>query len=185
MGNPRFATTSDLISSFPSAAIFLRDQGSSEGSLSYVERRVAENRLDLALTCCAFLLPRREAVWWGCQCMADVEALNGTERDCLRLARDWAQRPDEARRRLALEKGLSSSNEFSGTWMALAAGRSGGNIAPAGVEPAAADPAATAEAVRAALLSASTRVAHEKRDAIMKKWVTLALSHIESAVEFR
>ncbi|MCI4678278.1 hypothetical protein K9U39_07815 [Rhodoblastus acidophilus] len=185
MGSPRFATTKDLVASFPSAAIYLREEGSSEDSLRYVERRVAENRLDLALTYCAFLLPRREAVWWGCQCLADVDALNETERDCLRLARDWAQRPDEARRRLALEQGLGSSKSLSGTWIALAAGRSGGNIAPADAEPVAADPAATAEAVRAALLSGSTRVAREKRDAIMKRWVTLAVSHIESAVEFR
>ena len=185
MGNPRFATTKDLLSSFPAAAAYLRDAGSPEVSLHYVERRVAEKRLDLAISYCAFLLPRREAVWWGCQCIADVDSLNDCERECVGVARAWALRPDETRRLRALKKGLDSSNMLSGTWMALAVGRSGGNVAPAEAEPVAADPAATALAVRAALLSGATRVAHDARDAIMQRWVTLALSHIERGVEFR
>ena len=114
MGNPRFATTTDLLSSFPAAAAYLRDAGSPEVSLHYVERRVAEKRLDLAISYCAFLLPRREAVWWGCQCIADVNSLNDGERDCVGVARDWALRPDETRRLRALKKGLELEQQAFG-----------------------------------------------------------------------
>ena len=98
MGNPRFATTKDLLSSFPAAAAYLRDAGSPEVSLHYVERRVAEKRLDLAISYCAFLLPRREAVWWGCQCIADVDSLNDCER---RMRRRRARLGFAARRNQA------------------------------------------------------------------------------------
>ena len=106
MGTPRFATTGDLISSFPSAGAFLLDEGSAEGSLAFIDRCMGQDRADLAISYCAFLLPRREAVWWGCACMADVDALTEAERGCVGLARDWALRPDETKRRRALERGL-------------------------------------------------------------------------------
>jgi hypothetical protein len=185
MPSVRFATTADLFSSFPTAATEVGEEGSAEDSLRFVRRCAAAEGWDAAIAYCAYLLPRRDAVWWACVCLAKIETLSPTERQCVDLARDWALRPEESKRRRALERGLESSPKLSATWVALAAGWSGGSIAPTDAPPMPPSASATAQAVRVALLSAGPRVAADQRKVIMQNWVKLALTYVETGVDFR
>lgn len=184
MSGARFATVADLFASCPTAEQDVGAEGSGEPSEAFVRRCLAERRADDAISFCAYLLPRREAVWWACACVSKVDALTQPERACLSRAREWAAKPDEARRRKALETGLATSRRLSGAWLALAAGWSGGSVAPSDAPPAPASPAATAQAVRVALLSCGPRLAPDQRDVMMTQWVEQALRQVSEPVEY-
>jgi hypothetical protein len=184
MRRVRFATVKDLFLSFPTAAVETGEDASDEDPVAFVRRSLADSRIDAALTCCAYLLPRREAVWWACCAIRDLADLRSSERECVALARQWASRPDETLRRKALDRGLETSPKLSGAWVALAAGWSGGSIAPVGAAAMPPSPAATAQAVRVALLSAGPRLARDRRVAVMAAWVEFALRSFDEGVRF-
>jgi hypothetical protein len=184
MSRVRFATVRDLFSSFSTAATEVGEEASDEDSIAFIGRCLSEGRPEPALVYCAYLLPRREAVWWACQSMRDLADTKTAERECLALAREWTLKPEESRRRKALDRGLETSPKLSGTWVALAAGWSGGSIAPIGAAPMPPSPAATAQAVRVALLSAAPRLASDRKQAIMISWVEAASRALHEDVQF-
>jgi hypothetical protein len=184
MSRVRFATVRDLYSSFSTAATEVGEEASDEESIAFIGRSVSEGRPETALVYCAYLLPRREAVWWACQSMRDLADPRPAERECIALALEWALKPEESRRRRALDKGLETSPKLSGAWVALAAGWSGGSIAPAGAAPMPPSPAATAQAIRVALLSAAARLASDRKQAIMVSWVEAASRALQEGVQF-
>ena len=73
----------------------------------------------------------------------------------LGFAEDWVEEPEEPRRRKALASGTMGDTRSPATWVALAAGWSGGNVVPDEMGYAPADPEQTAKAVRVALFIAS------------------------------
>ena len=83
-----------------------------------------------AATFCAYLLPRRESVWWACR---SVRTLLGDcaqgDAPCLLAAEAWAQKPDEEHREAALRLGEAGDGDDAATWLAKAAGWAGGMIA--------------------------------------------------------
>ncbi len=84
-------------------------------------------RPSTALVFLAHLLPRREAVWWGCQCVSAV--LGAAAKDeGLRLALLWVRDPDETLRREALAFSQAGDLRAATSWLARAAGYSGGSI---------------------------------------------------------
>ena len=122
------------------------------GSRAHWSSRIRLARSDEplgAIAYFAYLLPRREAVWWGIQC---VRALKGTAAPdvALQAADRWVRIPEEDTRVAALSVAGSASRRASTTWLALAAAWSGGEIAP----NARAKPHLTAKAVRAAIVLA-------------------------------
>jgi hypothetical protein len=100
----------------------------------------------------ACVLPRREAVWWGCQ---SVRALTGDKADdALIAAEAWVRKPEEAERRAVLEVGAVGDTSVPTTWLALAAGHSGGSVAPENGPPAHAWVEATAMYLKAGVILA-------------------------------
>ena len=182
MSRVRFATLRDLFSAFPTASVETGEEAGDEGAVAFLGRCRAEGRLEPALTAVAYLLPRRDAVWLACQAMRDLTDLKPSEVECVALARQWASRPEETLRRKALDRGLETSARLSGAWVALAAGWSGGSIAPAGAQPMPPSPAATAQAVRVALLSAAPRLAASRKQAVMTGWLEFALRALEQGM---
>ena len=83
-----------------------------------------------ALAFCGYVLPRREAVWWACQCMrALMPSPPAGDGLAIRAAEDWAREPEEHRRRTSLRLGMDGDRRSPAFWVALAAGWSGGNVA--------------------------------------------------------
>jgi hypothetical protein len=184
MSRVRFATVRDLFSSFSTAATEVGEEAGDEDSLAFIQRCLSEGRPEPALVYCAYLLPRREAVWWACLALRELADPKPAERACIALAREWALKPEESRRRTALDRGLETSAKLSGAWVALAAGWSGGSIAPAGAAPMPPAPAGTAQAIRVALLSAAPRLASDRKQAIMASWVQSALRGLKEGFQF-
>jgi hypothetical protein len=148
----RFAEARQVFEAFPRAANVIQAAPGEEAPLVFLRRLVAlAHRFD-AVTYAAYLLPRREAVWWGCQC---VRALGVGKGDAaLAAAEAWVRDPDEEPRRAALAIGEGGDRRSSCQWLALAAGQSGGSIAPEGAPPWPAAPHMTAVAVKCAVILA-------------------------------
>ena len=90
MSRVRFATAKDLFETFPELFKTIRRPRTEESPINFLNGLAAKGLLDDAIAACAFLLPRREAVWWSC---ASVRRLSGTIDESkaagLRAAEAW------------------------------------------------------------------------------------------------
>ena len=149
----RFGTGHEVLDSFASARADIGPDLADAEPLAYLDGLAQAGRPEAALSFCAYLLPRREAVWWGCRGLktlpsrlppADaVAALAAAER--------WVERPDDAGRRAALALAMAGDLAQPEAWMAVAAGWAGGSMA-LGAYAVPVQPHLTARAVRAGLL---------------------------------
>ena len=84
-----------------------------------------------------------------------MRAISGNKTvDALLSAEAWVREPEETTRRAALNIGWTRDARIAATWLALAAGQSGGSIAPEGAHPVAPPAQATALDVKAAVILA-------------------------------
>ena len=169
MAHIRFERVRDVIDAFPSVAFELDIEPSDEGSLDFLSSLAGGGELDKAVGFCAYLLPRREAVWWGCRCVRKfVPEGTQDEREGLRLAEEWVSEPEEDRRMAALELGMRHNSKLATTHLALAAGWSGRSFSITGGDPVPIQPHATARSVRAAILIAAGRASPAVRPELMR-----------------
>lgn len=131
MSRIRFATIRSLFESFPEALQNIGAAPTDEPPIAFLERLAAEGKPDHAMAVCAYLLPRREAVWWGCASARTLLAdkLPG-DLAALLAAEAWVQQPTEENRQAALAIGNEAASNAPLTWLALAAGWSSGTFAP-------------------------------------------------------
>jgi hypothetical protein len=164
MARIRFSTARDLFDSFPTVRQDVDAEPDDSHPLQYLRSLVAAGRLKQAAGFCAYLLPRREAVWWGCRSFKSLTPkMPSEEAPLLKAAEEWVGLPEEEQRIAALELGMRSNPNWPSTWLALAAGWSGGNVLLGMQATAQAPPQQTARAVRAALLTAVAYVAPPER----------------------
>ena len=151
----RFADAVDVFDAFPTLSLYSTKPSQPSPPLDHARALAASLRPATALAFLAHLLPRREAVWWGCQC---VTAMLGEKanNEGLKLAMQWVRDPDEATRRGALD--LSQAGEWREptNWLARAAGHSGGSLLALDQPPMKPPPEACAQAVNAAIVLAAT-----------------------------
>lgn len=105
----------------------------------------------------AFVLPKRQAVWWAC-IAARLGIAGQTEApkmEALRVAEAWVQTGSEEYRELAEGAAAAADHDGPAAWAAQAAFWSGESIAPPGQPMVPPPPHLTAMAVRAALLTAA------------------------------
>jgi hypothetical protein len=163
MAQVRFNTVQDLFEAFPSA---VKDVGAADGSvrsLDFLRSCLASRDWPPAISFCAYLLPRRVAVAWGCRTLRQMdEKLSSEEQRAIQFAEDWVQDPEEPQRRKALASGTVGNPKSPTTWVALAAGWSGGSIVPVEMGYAAPAPDQTARAIRVALLIALSKLVRDQ-----------------------
>lgn len=148
----RFTTARQVFEAFPSLTDDIDTQPGDEAPLDFARKLLARAHRFDAITYAAYLLPRREAVWWGCQC---VRAMAETKIDDALLASEaWVRDPEEEQRRAALNLSAAADVRKATTWLAMAAGQSGGSITPEGAQPVAAPPQSTAADVKVAIILA-------------------------------
>lgn len=177
----RFNTARELFETFPTAADDMTAQPGDQPSLDFLRGLVSSQTPEDAVTFCAYLLPRRVAVWWGHQCLVNLpEGLTSQDQGLLALAEDWVREPEEDRRYAALDAGMAAQVKTPGAWIALAAGWSGGSMTPAGMAPVPPPPHLTARAVNAAVLSAVARVPLKQRAAVLSACVSMGIQMTES-----
>ncbi len=99
---------------------------------SFLEQLIKHGRYIDAIKFMAHGLPKREVVWWVCQCVRGVEAACQAEADqqLVELAEQWVCRASEEHRRAAMEAAEKSGYETPAAWAATSAAWSGGSLAP-------------------------------------------------------
>ena len=152
----RFTQASDVYDAFPGLELYAPRPSAPADPLDHARSLLGSPRPSTALAYLAHLLPRREAVWWGCQCVAAMLGAAAKD-DGLRLALQWVRDPDETLRREALACAEAGDLKSPTTWLARAVGHSGGSVAPPDQPPRPPNPDACALAVNAAVVLAATR----------------------------
>ncbi len=150
----RFATARDVFEAFADLRRVAPPPSDEAAPLDYARHLLASPRPAHAVVFLAYLLPRREAVWWARQC---VGAMLGPRADdaALRAAEAWVRAPEEENRRAALAIGAAGEQSVATTWLALAAAWSGGSMCAPDVKPMAAPASACAKAANAAVVLAA------------------------------
>ena len=129
MPQTRFVTTLALFETFPRSVTGIAAESTDEPPTVFLKKLSGQHGFRDAITFCAYLLPRREAVWWACGC---VRALLGdiaaSQTGAIKAAEAWVYDPDDEHRRAALEIGERGDSNDPLTWLALGAGWSGGAL---------------------------------------------------------
>jgi hypothetical protein len=150
----RFATARNVFEAFPELGRVLAPPADDPAPLDYTRAALSSPRPTDAIIFLAYLLPRREAVWWAIQC---VRAMLGSSADdeALRAADAWVHSPEDDNRRAALAACNARDQRAATTWLAFAAGWSGGSVTPSDNDPMPAPPAACAQGVHTAVILAA------------------------------
>jgi hypothetical protein len=172
MARSRFATAREVISAFPFARYDLQTKPTEQPPVEFIRSLAASGAHRDAVSFCAYVLPRREAVWWACQCArASGTALLPEERDALDAAEAWVRTPEEDYRQAALNFGTDEPTDSAAIWACRAAAFSGGIVSNTPKGPVRAQPEATARAARAAVLIAAATVESRGQDKYFKSCI--------------
>ncbi len=169
MSRLRFATARALYETFPPAVTRLKVAASDDSPLAFLKDLSNREKLEDAVTFCAYLLPRREAVWWACaSARSFLGAIEPARAQALNAAEAWVREPDEAHRLAALGVGSRGDPNDAPTWLALAAGWAGGTLNGDAKPPVPAPQYLTPRAARIAILLGAQRTAPVERTARLR-----------------
>ncbi len=154
----RFAQADDVFAAFPRLETFAQRPVGPLEPLAHARHIVASPRPAGAVAFLAHVLPRREAVWWGCQCVLAI--LGPAARDTgMQLAANWVRDPSEPLRRDALAFWQESEQRLPTHWLARAVAYSGGSLLAPEQPPSPPAPDDCALSVNAAVVLAATSAA--------------------------
>jgi uncharacterized protein DUF6931 len=172
----RFDTVRALVSAFPTASDDIGTKDSEDTSVAFVEAMLSKGKWGEALSYCAYLLPRWDAVRWGYETLKQLRpSPPPTEQATMRIVEEWLRAPEEGTRRQALQHAQTADVEEPTTLIAYAVGWSGGSIVPPENGNVPAQPHQTARAVRAALLIAMAYARNPDPGAILRPAAERAL----------
>ena len=171
----RFNSAHEVYSAFPTARGDVGVDMPDDTPPRFMESLARSATPASALAFCAYMLPRREAVWWGCKGLrAILPALSGKAPEPFKAAEAWVRRPDDATRRIALNLGMNGDLAQAPAWLALAAGWAGGSMTLS-EHAVPAPPHLTAKAVNASLILALAREPAAGRPAAVLALVAIGL----------
>ena len=159
----RFATARALFETYPEVAQKIRAAPNDQPVIDFTRLLLSNGRLADAVTFCAYLLPRREAVWWACSSVRTlaVDVMQNGAAGLL-AAEAWVVKPDDQHRQAALAIGSSGDRRHPSTWLARAAGWSGG-FQTSGAKQVPIPPYMTARAARIAVLFSAAKIGGTQR----------------------
>lgn len=164
----RFSTVQEVFDALPTLRDDMEAEPTNEAPVPYLQRLGDSRTPEDGIAFCAYVLGRREAVWWACQCVR-LLLPGAAEFKGLQAAEAWVRDPEEEQRLAALACATGGDRRCPTTWLALAAGWSGGNIARPGHGTVMAAPHYTAKAVRVAILGGLSRVVARERAACLRQ----------------
>jgi hypothetical protein len=183
MSRVRFATARALYETFPEVSQKIGMPPTDQFPIEFLKDLTSKAKLDEAVTFCAYLLPRREAVWWACSCArASLGEIPQDRGACLLAAEAWVYNPDDERRKAALELGTKSDSNDPLTWLALAAGWSGGVLVTFPGLPVPVPTYMTARAARIAVLLSVAKTGKHQRAARLQACVAEGMKLAESGL---
>jgi hypothetical protein len=168
MSQNRFVTTLALFETFPRSVTKIAAAPTDESPIMFLKKLSAQNKFEDAITFCAYLLPRREAVWWACGCVrALLGDVSASRAGAMNAAEAWVSDPSDERRRTALEIGTQGDKNDPLSWLALGAGWSGGMLLVHPQFPVTVPPYMTPRAARIAILLSARFIKADQYNARM------------------
>lgn len=121
---------------------------------AFLDLLLKHGHLPDAIRLLAFGLPKREAVWWACQCVRDCLLPDAPPKflEAVKAAEEWVKKPTEENRWAAKDPGERAGYDKAAAWPALGAFWSGGSMVPAHLPAMAPGPTFTGMAVSGAVL---------------------------------
>lgn len=172
----RFNTVQDLFAAFPKAEEDTGLAASDTPCATLIDELIGKRRWGPAIAFCAYLLPRRTAVAWGCRSLRRVLTVNEAEQDrALAFAEAWVETPEELQRRKALALGNQSDPRAATTWLAFGAGWSGGSVVPAEIGHVAAKAEQTPRAIWVAHSIALSQLSGASMNGHVTAWLEDAM----------
>jgi hypothetical protein len=123
----------------------------------------------------AHALPKREAVWWACQCLRSVSApdVPAAVTSAIQAAEKWAKDPKEENRRATQAAAEAAGLDTAAGCAAMAAFFSGGSMGPPHLkQPIPPGPTLTARMVAAAVMLAAVQLEPEKAPEKYQRFLT-------------
>jgi hypothetical protein len=183
MTRVRFHTANALFEAFPELLKKISTPPTDRFPIDYLRALTSKASFQDALTFCAYLLPRREAVWWACGCVRDVlDEIPPPHSAALLAAEAWVGQPDNDRRQAALDIGTLGDDNDPITWLARGAGWSGGFLVSHPQRQVPVPPYMTPRAIRVALLLAFSKVKPDEKPARIKFWITEGIKLAETGL---
>lgn len=177
MSKLRFSTARQVFEAFPTAQQVIGTAPTTEPPLTFLRGLVAAGEHKDAIGFCAFVMPRRETVWWALQCVQRMQPAGTPPDPAMKAAETWVRDPTDEARRTALALGEAGHHANLGTWVALAAGYSGGSMVSTHAVPC--PPDLTAKTARIAVLTALGRVPERERDAALRNCVEACIRLVD------
>jgi len=121
----------------------------------------------------AHALPKREAVWWACMCVAHTapEDLSEADRAAREAAEDWVRQQTDRSRRMAFERAQATGFTSPEAWTAVAAFWSGDSMSPEGQPVVAPAPHFAGLAAAGAVALAAVRGDVTRREARLRRFL--------------
>jgi hypothetical protein len=172
MSGLRFQSAAQVFDLFPGLQSDMVARAADMEPMAFVAALENSATPEDAITFCAHVLDRRRAVWWALECSRQLgPARNREDEIAIRTAETWVREPEEHRRLAALNIGLNGSRDLVGTWIALAAGSSGGTMKTGDLPGPPVPPQLCASAVRTAVLVALSALPARDRQALLTKCI--------------
>ena len=169
---PRFATAQALFDAFPEVSQKVTAAPTDQSPIVFLKALLSANKLPDAVTWCAYLLPRRESVWWACGCVRALSGDIAPDRAAGLLAAEaWVYEPDDEHRQAALDVATKGEATNPMTWLAFAAGWSGGILASSTTKQIPVPQYMTARAARIAVLTSAQSLPRQSRPARLHECV--------------
>lgn len=164
MSRVRFATARALYETFPEVSKKVGVDPTDQSPIEFAKALVAQGKSAEAVTFCAYLLPRREAVWWACGCVRSLMGdIPQNRAGGLLVAEAWVYEPDDEHRLAALDVGTKGDSNDPLTWCALGAGWAGGFLISNPKKQVPMPQYMTARAARIAIIVSSLGVRRDQR----------------------
>jgi hypothetical protein len=149
----RFSTARSVFDAFPDLTYVAARPADDIQPLNHARALLGSARPGDAVLFISHLLPRREAVWWAAQCVRALIGAGATD-EALGAAEIWVRTPEDENRRAALSAANNADRRKPTTWLAFAAGWSGGSLLPADQKPVPPPAGACAMATNTAIMMA-------------------------------
>jgi hypothetical protein len=183
MSRVRFATAKALFDTFPETYKKIGAKPTDQFPIDFLKGLVSQGKLDDAVTFCAYLLPRREAVWWACGSVrSHLGEIPKSQAAGLMAAEAWVYEPDEEHRLAALESANQSDSNDPMTWLAFGAGWSAGSLVARPGVSAPVPPYMTARCVRIAIVLSTRFLKKEQRSARLQACVAEGIKLAEAGL---
>jgi hypothetical protein len=164
MSRIRFTTARSVFETFPELASKSTVAPTDDPAIVFLKNLSASGKFDDAVAFCAHLLPRREAVWWGCGSLRSfLHEIPQSRTAALVAAETWVRNPTDENRLRALQIGTRSDNSDCLTWLALGAGWAGGMLSTIPNPPVPVPQYLTARAIRIAILLGAPHIVVAER----------------------